>query len=102
MIVGKVTGMVIATQKDEGLEGFKLLVVQNADLATMEIKDSYLVAVDTVGAGVGEYVMTVGGSSARIASGLKDRPVDCAIVAIIDAVDIEGRTVYSKRTAVGG
>jgi microcompartment protein CcmK/EutM len=87
MILGRVAGTVVATRKDERLEGFKLLVVQAVD-PDMKPKDSYVVAVDTVDAGVGELVLVVSGSSARMATGCADRPVDAAIAGIVDEVDV--------------
>ncbi len=87
MILGRVAGTVVATRKDERLEGFKLLVVQ-AVAPDGKPKDSYVVAVDTVDAGVGELVLVVSGSSARMASGCQDRPIDAAVAGIVDAVDL--------------
>ena len=86
MILGRVAGTVVATRKDERLEGFKLLVVRNVT-PQGEDKDGFVVAVDTVDAGVGEIVLVVSGSSARMAAGCTDRPIDAAIVGIIDEVD---------------
>ena len=88
MILGKVVGTVVATRKDERLEGFKLLVVQAVE-PDGQAKDSYVIAVDTVDAGVGDLVLVISGSSARMVSGCADRPVDAAIAGIIDDVDIE-------------
>jgi microcompartment protein CcmK/EutM len=70
------------------LEGFKLLIVKPV---SPEGKDEagYIVAVDTVSAGIGERVITVSGSSARLAEGCKDRPVDTAIVGIVDEVHLD-------------
>jgi microcompartment protein CcmK/EutM len=87
MILGRVAGTVVATRKDERLEGFKLLVVQAVE-PDGRPKDSYVVAVDTVGAGVGDLVLVVSGSSARMASGCADRPVDAAVAGIVDEVDL--------------
>lgn len=88
MIVGKVVGNVWATRKDEALNGLKLLVVKPIDYSTK--KDlSTLVATDTIGAGIGERVLVVKGSSARMSLGRKDVPIDATIVGIIDEVDIE-------------
>ncbi len=100
MMLGKVTGKVISTQKDSGLEGLKMLIVQDARVPNMDTAPSYVVAADSVGAGLGEMVIVVTGSSARFAAGLEDRPVDCAIVGIVDTVNLEGEVVYSKREAV--
>jgi microcompartment protein CcmK/EutM len=90
MLVAKVVGTVVATRKDERLEGTKLLVTRPVD-PSGKTDGGYVVAVDTVDAGVGETVLVVSGSSARMASGLKDCPVDAAIVGVIDSVDIEGK-----------
>jgi microcompartment protein CcmK/EutM len=88
MILARVVGTVVATRKDPRLEGFKLLIVKPV---SPEGKDEagYIVAVDTVSAGIGERVITVSGSSARLAEGCKDRPVDTAIVGIVDEVHLD-------------
>ena len=85
----------VSTQKDEGLQAYKLLLVQAVGL-DMEPKPTYQVAVDTVGVGDGEFVVTVAGSSARLTTRTKDKPVDAAIVAVVDSVSVEGRRVYTK------
>lgn len=95
MNLSRVTGKVISTRKDPDLEGFKLLVVQQLDVATMDPTSAHLVAVDNVGANEGDTVLVVTGSSARMAQGLKDKPVDSTIIAIVDAVNIEGREQYN-------
>ena len=87
MLLAKVVGTVVATRKDPRLVSTKLLVARAVD-PRGKPEGHYLVAVDTVDAGVGETVLIVSGSSARMASGLKDCPVDAAIVGIIDAVEI--------------
>ena len=89
MILGRVAGTVVATRKDERLDGFKLLVVQAVE-PDGRPKDSYVVAVDTVDAGVGELVLVVSGSSARMAAGCQDRPVDAAVAGIVDDVELAG------------
>ena len=87
MILAKVLGTVVATRKDPRLVSNKLLVARPLD-PHGKPEGSYLVAVDTVDAGAGETVLIVSGSSARMASGLKDCPVDAAIVGIVDAVEM--------------
>ena len=87
MLLAKIVGTVVATRKDPRLVSCKLLVVRPMD-PRGKADGNYLVAIDTVDAGVGETVLIVSGSSARMASGLKDCPVDAAIVGIIDAVDL--------------
>ena len=87
MLLAKIVGTVVATRKDPRLVSNKLLVVRPVD-PRGKGDGNYLVAVDTVDAGVGEMVLIVSGSSARMASGMKDCPVDAAIVGIIDAVEV--------------
>ncbi len=87
MLLAKIVGTVVATRKDPRLVSSKLLVVRPVD-PKGKGEGHYLVAVDTVDAGVGETVLVVSGSSARMASGLKDCPVDAAIIGIIDTIDI--------------
>ena len=87
MILAKIVGTVVATRKDERLVSNKLMVVRPVDPAG-KFEGAYLVAVDTVDAGVGETVLVVSGSSARMASGLKDCPVDAAVVGIVDNIEV--------------
>jgi ethanolamine utilization protein EutN len=87
MILARIIGTVVATRKDPRLLSTKLLVARPID-PRGKADGAPLVAVDTVDAGVGETVLIVSGSSARMAAGLKDCPVDAAIVGIIDAVEI--------------
>ena len=96
MIVGKVVGTIVCTQKDESLVGKKMLVVQPVNIHTLKNENSPLVALDAVGAGKGEMVMIVGGSSARNANGYSKIAVDQAIIGIVDFIDIEGKSVYRK------
>ena len=88
MILARVVGTVVATRKDERLHGQKLLVARTIDPHGKD-ETGYLVAVDTVDAGIGDRVLVVSGSSARMASGLKDCPVDAAIVGVVDAVTVK-------------
>lgn len=87
MILARVVGTVVATRKDERLVSNKLLVARAVD-PRGKPEANYVVAVDTVDAGVGELVLIVSGSSARMASGMKDCPVDAAIVGVIDTVEV--------------
>jgi microcompartment protein CcmK/EutM len=87
MILAKVVGTVVATRKDERLMSNKLLIARPMD-PRGKAEGAYLVAVDTVDAGMGETVLIVSGSSARMAAGMKDCPVDAAIVGIVDTVQI--------------
>ncbi len=87
MILARVVGTVVATRKDPRLVSNKLMVARPMD-PHGKAEGSYLIAVDTVDAGVGETVLIVSGSSARMAAGMKDCPVDAAIVGIVDAVEV--------------
>lgn len=86
MIIGRILGTVVSTQKDERLNGKKLLIVKPINLDGTD-QSGYVVAVDTVGAGFHERVIVVGGSSARMAEGNKDCPVDSAIIGVIDSFE---------------
>ena len=88
MILARVVGTVVATRKDERLMGAKLLLVRQVDPHGKD-ESTYMVAVDTVDAGNRDKVLIVQGSSARMASGLKDCPVDAAIVGVIDSVEVK-------------
>jgi len=87
VILARIVGTVVATRKDPRLVSNKLLLARQID-PRGNADGVPLVAVDTVDAGVGETVLIVSGSSARMASGLKDCPVDAAVVGIIDAVEM--------------
>ncbi len=87
MILARIVGTVVATRKDEKLVSNKLLIARPMDPGGKP-DGRYLVAVDTVDAGIGETVLIVSGGSARMASGLKDCPVDAAVVGIVDAVQV--------------
>lgn len=86
MLLARILGTVVSTQKDERLRGKKLLVVKPINMDGSD-RDGYVVAVDTVGAGFHEKVLIVGGSSARMAEGNKDCPVDTAIVGVVDTIE---------------
>jgi ethanolamine utilization protein EutN len=88
MILGRVVGTVVATRKDERLVGAKLLLVRAVDPRGKD-EAAHMVAVDTVDAGLNDKVLVVTGSSARMASGLKDTPVDAAIVGVVDTVEVK-------------
>lgn len=88
MILAKVVGTVWATRKDEKLVGAKMQIVKPVDL-NYKLKDGFLVAVDAVGAGVGEIVLVVQGSSARQTLLTENKAVDATIMAIVDKLDVE-------------
>ncbi|MEL7565332.1 MAG: EutN/CcmL family microcompartment protein [Dehalobacterium sp.] len=87
MYIGKVIGNVVATKKDPKLVGSKLLIVCPVDRANQE-KDAMVVAIDAVGAGKGEVVLVVKGSTARQALGITDAPIDAAIIGIVDTMEV--------------
>jgi len=87
MILARVVGNIVATRKDPRLEGFKLLIVKPISPDGKD-ESGYVIAVDTVSAGSKETVIVVSGSSARMAEGCKDKPVDASIVGIVDTVTI--------------
>ncbi|MGB9663508.1 MAG: EutN/CcmL family microcompartment protein [Ignavibacteria bacterium] len=87
MILGKVIGTVWATRKDENLVGAKFLIVRQINLDYTDTKN-FVVAVDSVGAGVGEVVLVATGSSARQTTFTKNKPIDAVIMAIVDKLDI--------------
>lgn len=95
MQLGEVVGTLVSTRKDPKLVGTKFLVVKNLD-ADMRALGTYSIAVDSVGAGLGDVVLHVAGSSARMTETTNERPVDACIMAIVDAVEIDGRYTYEK------
>ena len=95
MLIGRVVGSVVATQKDQRLEGRKLLVVQVHDHNNRAL-EQYVVAADSVQAGPGDMVLYATGSSARQTELTAERPIDAVVMAIVDSWDIDGRNVYEK------
>ena len=95
MLLGRVTGTVVATRKEPLTEGWKLLVVRQLDAEDKET-GGYVVAADAVGAGVGEVVLYASGSSARNTAMTKDKPCDAVIMAIVDQWEVDGVEVYRK------
>jgi ethanolamine utilization protein EutN len=102
MFLAKVEGSVVATKKDAGMAGRPLLLIRpqlvdDKEPTRFKAGTNTIVAVDSVGAGEGELVLFCQGSSARLAGGLKDAPVDAVIIGIVDVVDVLGRQIYSAR-----
>jgi microcompartment protein CcmK/EutM len=95
MVLGKVIGTLVASRKEPTLDGLKLLVVRACDVDGTPT-GAVAVAVDAVGAGIGEVVLYCAGSSARQTSVTKDRPVDATIMAIVDAIAVGGENRYIK------
>lgn len=103
MFLAKVEGSVVATKKDPSMNGRKLLLlrpqlVDEKDPTKFRPGANTIVAVDCLGAGIGEMVMFTQGSSARLAPGMKDAPVDAVIIGIVDVVDVLGKQIYSGKT----
>lgn len=104
MQLGRIVGTVIATQKDEKLEGLRLHVVRNlasvpgakGEGPTLQETNTIVVAIDSVGAGVGEVVLYATGSSARQTTMTKDRPCDAVIMAIVDEIETGDGSLYRK------
>jgi microcompartment protein CcmK/EutM len=88
MVLGKVVGTIWATRKDEELTGLKLQIVKHLDL-NYALKETVVVAVDTVQAGVGDVVLVCSGSSARQTAATRNKPVDAVIMAVVDKLDVE-------------
>ena len=95
MLLGRVTGTVVASQKEPLMEGLTFLLVRPVDADNADSGGS-VVAVDAVGAGVGEVVMYASGSSARQTQVTQNRPCDAVIMAIVDTWEVDGTTVYVK------
>ncbi|MEZ4362601.1 MAG: EutN/CcmL family microcompartment protein [Kofleriaceae bacterium] len=100
MILGKVIGTLVASRKEPTLEGLTLLVVRACDVDGKP-SGGIAVAVDAVGAGIGEVVLYCSGSSARQTQITQNRPVDATIMAIVDEVAVEGQRRYAKEHDAG-
>jgi len=96
MYAAKVIGTVVCTLKDEKLNGRKFQVVQPVNLITLQNEGKPAVAIDSVGAGINEIVLVVGGSSARQTSVTNNTPTDATIMAIVDLIDVNGKKVFDK------
>ncbi len=95
MKLGRIVGTVVASQKDVGIESLRLYVVRDLSMKLAD-KESFVVAADSVGAGVGEVVLYASGSSARQTKTTDGRPVDACVMAIVDQIDLQGELVYNK------
>jgi microcompartment protein CcmK/EutM len=95
MLLGRVTGTVVASRKEPLVEGWKMLVVRQVDAEGQDV-GGYVVAADAVGAGVGEMVLYASGSSARNTETTRDKPCDAVVMAIVDTWEVDGREVYRK------
>jgi ethanolamine utilization protein EutN len=103
MFLARVEGSVVATKKDPSMIGRTLFLlrpqlVDEKEPGKFRPGSNTIVAVDSVGAGVGEMVLFCQGSSARLAPNLKDAPVDAVIIGIVDVVDVLGKQIYNAKT----
>ncbi|MFM7073379.1 MAG: EutN/CcmL family microcompartment protein [Planctomycetota bacterium] len=104
MFVAKVTGSMVSTQKVESMVGFKLLVVEPYRIDPQQRQSLVttgrtFIAVDTLGAGEGDYVLICQGSSARLTPETKNLPIDTIVIGIVDHVHVEQQCVYSRESA---
>lgn len=97
MIIAKVTGTVVASQKAPKMEGVKLLLLEKIDPITLKGKNDFVVAMDSVGAGKDEIVFYVSGSSARLAETTIGLPTDATVIAIVDIIEQNGNFTYQKK-----
>jgi ethanolamine utilization protein EutN len=102
MFLARVEGSVVSTKKDAAMNGRKLLLlrpqlVDDKDPTKFRPGTNTIVAVDTIGAGIDEMVLFCQGSSARLAGGMKEAPVDAVVIGIVDVVDVLGKQIYSAK-----
>ena len=102
MFLARVEGSVVSTKKDASMTGRKLLLlrpqlVDDKDPTKFRVGQNTIIAVDTLGAGIGELVMFCQGSSARLAGGLREAPVDAVVIGIVDVVDVLGKEIYNAK-----
>jgi len=95
MTLGKVVGTVVATRKEQTLDGLRFMLVRHVDAEGQET-GGFVVAADAVGAGPGEIVLVASGSSARQTQATNNRPVDAVIMAIVDTWEVGRETKYKK------
>jgi len=100
MKLGKIVGTVVSTRKDEKIEGLKLYLVRDLSLDLQE-KDTFVVAADAMGAGIGEVVLYATGSSARMTKLTDRKPCDAVVMAIVDLLEVGGEMLYTKNPAPG-
>ncbi len=96
MILAKVVGTVVSTHKTNKIEGIKLLLLEKIDPVSLKGKNDFVVSMDSVGAGVGEIVFFVSGSSARFTDVTEGKPTDSAVIAIVDVIEKDGVFTYQK------
>ena len=95
MLLGRVAGTLVASEKEPTMEGLKFLVIKQVDVEGDDA-GGYVIAADAVGAGVGEIVMFATGSSARQTEATRDRPCDAVVMAIVDTWEVGGEVKFTK------
>ena len=96
MVLAKVVGTVVSSQKQKKMEGIKLLLLEKIDAGSMEGKNDFIVSMDAVGAGIGEIVFSASGSGARQTSTTQGLPTDATVIAIVDLIEKDGKYTYRK------
>jgi microcompartment protein CcmK/EutM len=96
MLLARVIGTVVSSQKSQNLEGIKFLLLEKIDPVTLKGMNDFVVSADSVGAGVGEIVFYVSGSSARFTKVTEGKPADSAIIAIVDFIEKDGVYTFEK------
>jgi microcompartment protein CcmK/EutM len=96
MVLARVVGTVVADHKSPKIEGIKFLLLEKIDPVTMKGKNDFVVSMDSVGAGVGEIVFYVSGSSARFTPVTDGKPTDSAVIAIVDFIEKDGEFTFRK------
>ncbi|MEI6060802.1 MAG: EutN/CcmL family microcompartment protein [Bacteroidota bacterium] len=96
MILARVVGTVVSSHKAPKIEGISFLLLEKIDPSTMKGKNDFVVSMDSVGAGIGEIVFYVSGSSARYTSVTEGKPADSTIIAIVDNIEKDGNFTYQK------
>jgi ethanolamine utilization protein EutN/carbon dioxide concentrating mechanism protein CcmL len=96
MVLARVKGTVVSTQKPQNMEGLRLLLLEKIDPVSLKGKGDFVVGIDSVGANAGEIVFFVTGSSARMTEITKGKPSDATIIAIVDTIEKDGTFTYQK------
>ncbi|MEN6509838.1 Carbon dioxide concentrating mechanism protein CcmL [uncultured spirochete] len=96
MVLARVRGTVVSTQKPQNMEGLRLLLLEKIDPVSLQGKGDFVVGIDSVGANAGEIVFFVTGSSARMTETTKGKPSDATIIAIVDTIEKDGTFTYRK------
>jgi len=96
MILAKVVGTVVSSHKAPKIEGIRFLLLEKIDPVTLKGKNDFVVSMDSVGAGIGEIVFYVSGSSARYTDVTEGKPADSTIIAIVDIIEKDGMFTYHK------